>query len=499
MAQSISNLLSPTFGTSALVNLSVKNAQPPKANPYQPISIQTLTQNQKRPPANDTIYPSLAEQNNQVTGSAGGNTVTNLPFVPPQPLEVPKQTTPVKGLVTPGVTPPSYGGLVGQLADASKPNQTQTGLVGQLSKTAEGNRNIGQDAKAISDKYAQEIARVGGLGAGAVAGNLSTGSNVVGSGNANLASVAASSRINSLSQAQQAELQGNQQQLTAQNQEAGAFGQALGGANTQQGQQLTGLGTAGSLAAPMQVPYQNQFLNPLTGESAGGGGLGGYAGYNAAEQAMALVRQYPDANAQYNPAETPEQNLQRIQQMVQSSPTYQKGTYGVPGQGNIAGATAVQTAQQGYQSTYQAYTQLQSQLTNAETLADNLQQTMASVINPTDSRWANSRIKDLQRQFNDTQRAAFDTVIKEVQAAFGNILVTGGGTIPTEATEAYNTILNPDASPKAIMASIQELRRAGTIKLQSQGDQVNTYLQQLQAGSNQGGGGASSGGFAEEW
>ena len=66
---------------------------------------------------------------------------------------------------------------------------------------------IGQQAQAISDKYAPEINRVGQLGAGAVAGNLSTGSNVVGSGNANLASQATSARIQALQNAQSSELQ----------------------------------------------------------------------------------------------------------------------------------------------------------------------------------------------------------------------------------------------------------------------------------------------------
>lgn len=56
-----------------------------------------------------------------------------------------------------------------------------------MEKIAAGNRAIGDEARRMSEMYGKEIARVGDLGAGAVAGNLSTGTNVVGSGNAAIA------------------------------------------------------------------------------------------------------------------------------------------------------------------------------------------------------------------------------------------------------------------------------------------------------------------------
>jgi hypothetical protein len=59
-------------------------------------------------------------------------------------------------------------------------------------------------------RYASQIEQLGKLGAGAVAGNLSTGTNVVGSGNAAIASQSASQRMNALADAQSAALQGAQ-------------------------------------------------------------------------------------------------------------------------------------------------------------------------------------------------------------------------------------------------------------------------------------------------
>lgn len=51
----------------------------------------------------------------------------------------------------------------------------------------------------------------------------------------------------------------------------------LGAANTQQGLQQQGLTSAAGLAQPVQVPYSNQFVDPLTGQTIGGqgGGVGG--------------------------------------------------------------------------------------------------------------------------------------------------------------------------------------------------------------------------------
>jgi len=212
------------------------------------------------------------------------------------PVNTPVQTTQPQPIFnnptldsTPKTDSSGFSGLVSRVVGASNPTGVQTGLVSDLQNIGLGNQAIGERAQDISDKYAPEINRIGQLGAGAVAGNLSTGTNVVGSGNANLAAMSVSSRIDALQKAMNAELSGVDKQLTAQSQQAGAFGQALGGANTQQAQQISGLGTATGFAQPVQVPYSNQFVNPQTGQSAGGAGLGGYAGFNAAEQTMELI------------------------------------------------------------------------------------------------------------------------------------------------------------------------------------------------------------------
>lgn len=218
-----------------------------------------------------------------------------------------QQVTPVNQTPVDGVknkpsqiqTPPnSYSGLISRTAGAGTANSTQTGLLKRLMDTASGNQKIGEDARAIADKYSAEIDRVGGLGAGAVAGNLSTGTNVVGSGNAAIASQSASQRMQALKDAENAALYGTGQQLTGQSQQATALNSALSGANTQQSQQISALGTAANLAQPIQLPYSNQFVNPQTGETIGGtGGNLQTAVQNVTQKLQSGQMSYEDAKA----------------------------------------------------------------------------------------------------------------------------------------------------------------------------------------------------------
>lgn len=177
-------------------------------------------------------------------------------------------TTKTKGLVTPA--PTTYDSLISGLVSASKPSSTQTGLLKQLTQAGDQNTGIGQQAQYIAGQYAPEIARIGKLGADATAEYGSTGSNVVGEGNAAIASANASSRMNALAAGETAQLAGNQQQLTAQNQLQSAYGTALGGANTQQAQTISGYSAAAGYGQPSPASYGQTVFNPLTGGFSGG-------------------------------------------------------------------------------------------------------------------------------------------------------------------------------------------------------------------------------------
>lgn len=394
----------------------------------------------------------------------------------------------------------SFKGILDTLLGRSNPQAEQERTRKEMERISAGNKAIADEAKRTSDMYGKEIARVGGLGAGAVAGNLSTGTNVVGSGNAAIASQSASTRMDALAKAQQAALEGTAQQLTGQEQAAQAFRPSLDATLTQQQQGITGLSNAANYAQPTQVPYSNQFIDPITGQSAGGAGLGGYSGFKSMEQAFDIAGQYPDAGFQYDPNLTPQQNLQNMQMAQQGSPTYQKNTYGVPGQGSFADATVQQTAQKGYQDAYQAYQDIAKQKTYADNISSQLSGVMSQYgIGENDVRKVNEIQNFLGRQFGEEGQIAFQTALTEAQRAYSTLLTIGGGTVPTEATAASNAILNPNSTIAQINAAIKQLKAAGDERLRTQGTQADTYYQQLQAGSQQGGGGTGGNVFAETW
>lgn len=416
-------------------------------------------------------------------------------------LQTPTAPSPQKGLVP----PPSYGSLLTDLRGAANPTDQQKGLVTDIQSTAMGNQAIGQDARDTSRMYGSEIERIGGLGAGAQAGALSKGTSVVGAGNAAIASQSASSRMNALANANQAQLLGIDKQLTAQNQTVTGLDTALSGANTQQANLLSGLGTAGGFAQPVQIAPGSTLASPVSGESVAGG-LGGYVNYQTAEQVMGLISQYPDAGYSYDQSLTPQQNLQQAQAAIQASPTYQKGTYGVPGQNTIAGAQQVQTAQQGFNQSSIDYNNLYASFANADSLADNALSIMAQAgINPTDVRYANQTIGKVKRQLSSVQQQKFDTALQEARNAFGGIVASYGGSTPTDIGSAYNTLLSPDASFGAVTAAIEQLKEAGRTRLEAEYQKVSTYYSQLPGqqgggGQQQGTGAQSSGSsFAEQW
>lgn len=269
----------------------------------------------------------------------------------------------------------------------------------------------------------------------------------------------------------------------------------------QETNQITALNNAGALAAPVSVAPGTTLSSPLTGDTVAGG-LGGYANYQTAEQVMSLIRQYPDAGYVYDQTKTPQENLQAFQSgALQRSPTYQKSTYGAPGAQTVAGGSVIQTAQAGYQQAYQDYQNLNTQFTNADGQANLLLQAVkSSGINSSDARFANKTVNEIRRQLSSADLQVFDSALKATQAAYGNLLVSGGGTVPSEATAAYNIILNPNASLASFEAALNQLKREGQVKLNAQGQQVNTYFGQLQ-GAAPGGNATNTSGnvFAEQW
>jgi hypothetical protein len=407
-----------------------------------------------------------------------------------QPATNTATTVPKKGLFSNFDDSLNYNNLLKQLQGVSKPNKTQTSLIDRMQSIGSENQRIAEGARALSEQYGNEIARVGQLGAGAVAGNLSTGTNVVGSGNAAIASQSASQRMDALSAAQQAALAGTQQQLTAQEQMANAYNNALMGANTQQSQNIVGLSNTANYAQPVQVSPGNTLFTPYSGQAVAGG-LGGYVNYNTAEQVMGLISQYPDAGYRYNENLSPQQNLQLAQQAIQQSPTYQRSTFGAPGASSYLGGAQLQTAGTLTGEASQIQAQARAAESNFELLLNIAKQ---GGVNDTTVPILNTIQRNVQRGAVSSEAVTtFNSVIQSVRSQYAAIL--GGGT-PTDASraEAASQIPN-DISISALQSIMEALNQEANNRVASYQQQIN-LLQQQSGGSFSGG---TGGGGLFDW
>jgi len=459
----------------------------PGTNNYTPTSIQALTSVR---PQTTTPQPNISPstpQNGQTTGSAVNNTQQSIGSMTQQNGVnsrggIDKPNNPNQ---TSNQGNDTFAGILNTLLGKSNPTKEQERARKEMERIAAGNKEIGDNAAAISKQYGDEIARVGGLKAGAVAGNLSTGSNVVGSGNANLASISATTRMQALSDAQDAALKGTAQQLTGQEQQANAFNPSLQASLTQQQQGIQGVSNAANYAQPVQVPYSNQFIDPRSGQSAGGAGLGGYAGYNAAQQAIELTGQYPDAGVQYDANLSPEQNLARIQQAIQGSANYQRGTFGAAGASSYIGGQQLGAAGSLTGEVAKIQTMGAAADSNFNLMLDILKR---GGINDMNQPVLNQLQQGLSRGLTSNQDVvAFRSGLQTVRSQYAAIL--GGGT-PTDATQAMAAEKIPDT---VSLAALQEVER--TMKTMVN-NTVASYNQQIGAYSQQGGSGNS---FAEQW
>ncbi len=397
-----------------------------------------------------------------------------------------------KGLLQPNQT--SFGFILERIQGASSPTQQQKGLTKRMEREADENRRIADQAKAYSEMYGDEIARVGQLGAGAVAGNLSTGTNVVGSGNAAIASQSASQRMQALSQAQQAALAGTGQQLTGQSQLQSALNQAAGNVNTQQAQQLSGLGTAGSLAAPNPAQYGQTVFDPITGQFTGGTLDPQTQATNLAQQVMSGRMTYDQAIASLGYAGAAGSNFLnnaltsmggnplslQAQSVAQQSNITTQGTLGT----NIAAA--------GLSSVTPQYVQVEANANAAKQQAGRALQILEETgLNNVSSTDYNRVANELRSRMGDPNFAAFQTAIEEAKNFYTSVLAGGGGT-PSGQQEIANSIaaLNTNSPISAIVASLRELESASATRLQS----FAAQQQQFQSNLGGGGGGFSGGG-----
>lgn len=369
---------------------------------------------------------------------------------------------------TPGTLAPQADGGT----STTTPSTTFPGLIGQLASTAQGNIPIGQSAADIAAKYGEQIAGVGNLGAGQVAGDLSTGTTPIGEGNAAIASNAASSRISALSAAEQAALQGTGQQLTA------------------QGQAGTGLNNAAGLVAPSaSFPF---VFNPATGTFTAPG-AGGTSTPTAGAPTLT-----------YNPA-TDSQTFAKsvMNHQIGYDDAIKALSYGSNGPnaaGQLSAAilaaggnpTILQT-QSGIQSDQEVQAQAyQSAHQQATLLGNQLQDLITSFgLNPSDINAANAGIQAIAKNTSDARYQILNNYLADVAARYSQILTPPGGSATDTTRSVATGMLNGIASGKSILDTMNAL--------DEQAKAVTAGVRTIGSDSSNTGDSSGASSFAEQW
>ena len=395
-----------------------------------------------------------------------------------------RSQTPSRGLITVPKKPNQFGDFTGGLMNLSSPSKTQREYLNSAREAATVGRAAANDARALSNKYGTEIDRVGRLGAGAVVGANSTGTNVVGRGNANLASTAASNRINSLSAALAAELQGTGQQLTAGEQEITGLNNALQGANVQQQLGITALGQGAQLTAPSPAVYGQTVFNPAEGGFAGGDLTPQNQAVNLAEQVISGNMTYQQAMESLSYAGAVGTNFLNSAITNAGGNILQLQAQNAAEQANIAtqNTAGINIAREGLGATTKDYVAMNTAAQFANEQAGAVSDILAQAgLNQIDSADYNKVLNNLQGRFSDVNFAALNTAIKEAQIAYTNLLSSGGGT-PTGRESVAIDLININQSAASINTSLQELENAVARRLQAQYSALQQYNTNLGTG-----------------
>lgn len=315
----------------------------------------------------------------------------------------------------PTQTTPQYPGVFGS-------------LLGQTQQASQGNIPIGQNAADIAAQYGQEIARIGGEGARAQAGYLTTGTTPVAQGNAAVIAQTTAAQQQALAQGEQAALTGTGQQLTA------------------QGQAQSGLSTAAGLAKPSPTAFGQTVFNPTTGqfENAGAGGTGSNLDpQTLATQLAPLVASgqltFDAANAQMTGGVAGTTALRN--EILKSNPNFNFNLSASSAQTQAQGQqlqTQSATVNQALDTLTNFYSQLSPFMTGGIPLTNDIAQSIGHFLG-----------SDKVSQFNN----ALSDARVQVQNILGSIGVT-----PTESGVIANTYLPAGMTPSQLQANIGSLK-----------------------------------------
>lgn len=375
---------------------TVPAANTPSAVPPSPVT---------PAPTNGTPY----FQGNYTFNSQGqptGTQPTPAPSAGAQTNTVPAPQTNAQIFTQP---PPSYGGLIGTLANtAGQPSQ------GYL--------------------QAQQTAQT-------ALQNLQTSQ----TNEANALSLNAQNPIPLEFQQGRANILQNQylaQQQAYANTYQGATAQEQAATGQQQAQQL-GLGAAAGYSQPVQVPYSNQYISPVTGQPVSGS-TGNYNIMSAAQNYAQMVQ---NGQMSYNDA---------VSAM---------GGYGVAGQQalnsalpsgfNVNQSNATAASQSSQTAQQQQYTSAASQASNLGLQLNQLIQQAG--INPNDLNALNSFVQQVATNTSNPNYQTFQNLVNDLANTYAQVLTPAGGSTTDMVRQISSSLLNSTQSGQSILQVMQNL------------------------------------------
>lgn len=394
--------------------------------------------------------------------------------------------------------PSTFPGILGSLTTASQngsgvANTAANGLL----QAPNQNQVIGDEAKQIGDSYGKQIAQVGTQGAGFEGGQLTTGTSPVASGNAAITAQTTAAEQQALATGEASALQGNAQQLTAQNQGQAGLTNAGSIGNTSQSNVQSGLANAGTLAQPSATypfvfdPSTGTFKNAQTGgmmqaSDAAQAVLSGKLSYADAKSALGYLGQTGEAQLQSAIMQAnPNANLNQLEAQAAGQQAVAGAPYSAQASNiGTAGTAATQSFNQIY-SNANAQAATYSQQQSAINSIGNQALSLMGGINDNSSQFVNAKINNLSAQFSNPKYAAFNTAVQALQARIGTALQAGE--IPTAATSNAQAIANGNITVGALAATLKQIDKEMTTFVGTQQSLADYAKSQLGSGGASGG------------
>lgn len=363
-------------------------------------------------PQNNTLASNQIKSNtiaNTGYNTDGGNSTSPTPPTPTY--------TPPTPLVHPQPQVPSYGGLIGSLlGQASQPSQAYIDAQNEAARVAQQQADLTRD-------FSQKRSNIQGT-----AGFLTQATGLEG-----------------LLQQQY-----NTSQAGLSSQYQAATGR-LAAANTQQQIQQQGLTSAAGFAQPVQVPYSNQFVSPITGQ-----GVMGEVGGSLQDALNNIIPKLKSGQMTYNDAVNA---LSGYGQMGMNALQA-----ALPPGFNIAQSNTL-AAQQG---------QIRPAYDFAKAALDRLQQTVQKLGfgQGTNIPVVNAIGDWFSRTFgvNSQQTREYNQAVAEARNAYAQLLAASRGGTPTEYGNQAIAAIPDNATPNDIAAAIQSLESLGGAKVKIYGN-----------------------------